>query len=314
MPALNPSHFTRVFGDEAVLARLERLGRNARTFPNLVEAGFPAHQLRDASQLFAQTAGNAVEHYASQNMARGFFEDESLLRLFCRYFECTDWKLENSPWFFSQDDYERFYSALIEPVEFQTKQLEQGFGETQWGAYFLKLPFDLGMERAKLALWDDICRQEHYWKPLSTYAHLRAEALFGYLRRTLNVVHFTPDRFNYYWEGLFRQRYFRALRRFEQKLEEAVRLWQELKRERKHRFRYQDYSALASVTLGQEVLQAFAALGLEPATATVALVRQTFRRLSKDTHPDHGGSHEAFQRLSRHREVAEAWLNRHLPV
>jgi len=312
MPALSSAQFSRVFGNEAVLSRLERLGRNARVLPNLVEAGFPAQQLVRASQRFAQTAGTPVEHYASQNMARGFFEDESLLRLFCRYFECTDWKLENSPWFFSQDDYERFNAALIEPVEFQTAQLERGFGEAHWGPFFAKLPFDLGMERAKQALWDDICQQEHYWKPLSTYAHLRAEALLGYLKRTIKIQHFTPDRYNYYWEGQFRQRFYRAMRRFEQKLEEAVRLWQELKRERRHRFRYHDYSVLSAATLGHELLQAFSVLGVEPAHATVEQVRQAFRRLCKEVHPDHGGSPEAFQRLARYKELAEAWLTRHL--
>jgi hypothetical protein len=311
MPALSQPNFSRVFGNEAVLSRLERLGRNPRVLPNLVEAGFPPRQLIDASQLFAQTAGNAVEFYASQNMARGFFEDESLLKLFCRYFECTDWKLENSPWFFSQDDYERFYAALIEPVEFQVAQLEQGFDEPRWSPYFARLPFDLGMERAKQALWDEICHQEHYWKPLGTYAHLRAEAMLGYLKRTIHIQHFTPDRFNYYWEGEFRQRFYRTMRRFEQKLEEVLRLWQELKREHRHRFRYQDYTTLSTVTLGQELLQAFAFLGLEPAKATVSEVRQAFRRLSKETHPDHGGSHESFQRLAHYKELAEAWLTRH---
>jgi hypothetical protein len=312
MPALHAQPFSRVVGNEAVLSRLERLGRTPRLFPNLVEAGFPARQLDDARAWFAQAADHPVEHYASQNMARGFFEDESLLTLLCRYFECTDWKLEKSPWFFSQDDYGRFYGALIEPVEFQTTQLEQGFTEERWGAYFTKLPFDLGMQRAKQALWDDVCHQEHYWKPLGTYAHLRAEALLGYLKRTLNVVHFTPDRFNYYWESEFRRRFYRAMRRFEQKLEEAVRLWQELRRERRHRFRYHTYVGAAATAPGHELLQAFAALGLEPTTATVQGVRHAFRRLSKETHPDHGGSPEAFQRLAHFRELAEAWLMRHV--
>jgi hypothetical protein len=312
MPALSQPNFTRVFGNQAVLSRLERLGRNPRVLPNLVEAGFPARQLVGASQLFAQTAGNPVEHYASQNMARGFFEDESLLKLFCRYFECTDWKLENSPWFISQEDYQRFYGALIEPVEFQTAQLESGFSEERWAPYFARLPFDLGMERAKQALWDDIAHQEHFWKPMATYAHLRSEAMLGYLRRTLDVRHFSPDRFNYYWEGEFRRRFHRAMRRFEQKLEEAVRLWQELKREQRHRFRYQDYSALSAAVLGHDLLSAFSLLGLEPATASVEDVRRAFRRLSKETHPDHGGSHEAFQKLAHCKELCEAWLTRYL--
>lgn len=311
MPALSQPSFTRVFGNEAVLSRLERLGRNPRTFPNLVEAGFPGGQLNAAREGYARRASNGVEHYASLNMARGFFEDESLLRLLCQSFECTDWKLENSPWFFSRDDYERFFSALIEPVEFQTAQIEQGFGEERWDQHFAKLPFDLGMERAKQALWDDIAHQEHYWKPLSTYSHLRAEALFGYLKRTLNVQHFTPDRYNYYWEAMFRERFYRAMRRFEQTLESAVRLWQELKRERRHRFQINDYG---TGIMGRELLQAYSVLGLAAAEATLADVRRAFRALSKTTHPDHGGTPEAFQRLSRAKDLVEAWLAERNPA
>ncbi len=311
MPALNQQSFTRVFGNQAVLYRLERLGRSTRVFANLVQAGFPARQLIDACQWYSESAGTPVEHYARRNMARGFFEDESLLKLFCRYFECTDWKLENSPWFFSQDEYDRFYTALIDPVEFQIAQLEQGLGEDRWGGYFLKLPFDLGMSQAKMALWDDICHHDYYWKPLDTYGHLRAEGMFGYLRRTFDILHFSPSRFNYNWERAFRDRFQRTLRRFEQKLEESARLWQELRREgRNQRFQYRSYTAGSGVPLYQEPALAFSFLGLDPATATVKRVRREFRRLSKETHPDHGGSREAFQRLSRYKEIAEAWLTR----
>ena len=101
------------------------------------------------------------------------------------------------------------------------------------------------------------------------------------------------------------------MRGFEQKLEEAVRFWQELRHERKHRFQYNDYGTLAAGILGQELLAAFACLRLDPGRATVYGVRRAFRRLSKETHPDHGGSPEAFQRLIRSKELAEDWLTRH---
>jgi hypothetical protein len=314
MPALGAHVFSRVFGNEAVLVRLERLGRDSRIFPHLVKAGFPPRQLTEASRWFAESAGSPVEFYASQNLARGFFEDESLLKLLCRYFECTDWKLENSPWFFSRDEYDRFFATLTEPVEFQTAQLEQGLGEERWGPFFHHIPFDLGMERARQALWEDIFRQEHYWKPLSVYAHVRAEALAGYLVRTVNINRFTPGRYNYHWEGIFRERFHRALRRFEQRLEEQVRLWEEVRRERRsQRLHQRGFDNMGLLSLSRELTQAFGVLGLSPARATPQSVRRAFRRLSKETHPDQGGSPEAFRRLSRSKELVEAWLTRHRP-
>ncbi|HEX7929052.1 MAG TPA: hypothetical protein VF678_15760, partial [bacterium] len=226
------SQIDRVYGDSAVLGRLERLGRNARVFPNLVKAGFPPGQLAQASQWFQRDAQSAVERHASQHLARGFFEDETLLRLFCQYFDCTDWKLENSPWFVSREDYARFFHEVIGPVEFETAQLEGGGGEERWGVYFLKLPFDLGMEQAKRALWKDICHREHYWKPLSDYTHLRAEQLFQYIQRTFDIVTFTPDFYHYHWERTFRGQLYQAMRHFSEALEHAVRRWREQRKER----------------------------------------------------------------------------------
>lgn len=173
----------RVYGNDAVLSRLERLGRNARTFPNLVAAGFHPGQLSDARVWYAESAASTVEHYASDNMTRGFFEDESLLQVFCRYFDCTDWKLESSPWFFAKEDYEHFTKALLEPVTFHTNRLQQHLDQDGWERHFIQPTFELGLERSQGALWNSICTQEFYWQPIQSYSHLRAEALFGYLRR-----------------------------------------------------------------------------------------------------------------------------------
>lgn len=313
MPAQTTA-FTRVFGNDAVLHRLERLGRDPRVFPNLVKAGFPGDQLAQASQWFAQDAGTPVDRYASQQMARGFFEDESLLRVFCRYYECTDWKLELSPWFFSQQDYERFTAAVVNPVEFHTAQLEQGLGEERWGHFFIKLPFDLGMDQARLSLWQEVCTKEYFWKPMETYAHLRSEMLFRYLRRTVDILNFSPYHYNYYWERAFREAFHAALRRFEQTLERWVRFWQEVRRERtRERFRYRSFHGgpESSLVTAFDVQSAFHVLGLDPTTATLTKVRRAFRRLSKQTHPDHGGDAEAFRRISESKAVAEAWLLKH---
>jgi hypothetical protein len=311
------SSFTRVFGDQAVLSRLERLGRNPRIFPNLVRVGFFPDQLALASQWFAQGAATPVDRYASQQMARGFFEDESLLKLFCAYFECTDWKLEQSGWFFSQEDYQRFFSALVNPVEFHIAQLEQGQGEERWGGYFLKLPFDLGMNQARRSLWEEIIHQEYYWKPLETYTHLRAATLFAYLQRTVDILNFSTVRFNYHWERTFREQFHAALRRFEEKLEESARHWQEHRRENaRQRFHYRSYrraEPYQGIILQSDLLEAFSVLGLDRFTATLGGVRKAFRKLSKGAHPDHGGTPEAFRRLSRSKEMAEAWLRRIKP-
>lgn len=307
-------HFTRVFGDEAVLTRMERLGRNARVFPNMVNAGFPPDQLYLASQWFAQEAVNPVERYASVRMAHGYFDDESLLDLFCRYYECTDWKLQLSPWFLSRDDYQRFIAAMTNPVEFHIAQLEEGYGEERWGGFFLKLPFDLGMDRAKQSLWEEICRKEYFWKPLETYAHLRSEAMFRYLRRTVDILNFSPHRFNYYWERSFRDQFAHVLHRFEEKLEQSVRFWQEQRKEREHRFHYRSYRhsyGQPGIVTHLDLREAFSVLGLDPQQATLPKVRKAFRRLSKKAHPDHGGDPEAFRRLSESKELAETWLKRH---
>jgi hypothetical protein len=308
MSGLGTNSAGRVLGDSAVLERLERLGRQPRIFPNLTHAGFPPEQLSTAGAWFMRDAQSAVERHACQQVARGFFEDETLLRLFCRYFECTDWKLEKSPWFFSRADYQRFFAALIRPVAFETAQIEAGLGEERWGEYFLKLPFDLGMEQAKRALWTAICRQEHYWKPLADYTHWRAAQLLHYLQRTLDIVHFTPDQFHYHWEREFRRQLYAALRGFSEALEGAARRWQEQRKERARGFTQGAFSGSDLPVLHLEVLQALSYLELDVATADAARVRAAFRRRSKRSHPDHGGDPAEFLKLSRYRDVLEGWL------
>src|SRR5579863_1773244 len=54
MPSLATAKSYRVIGDGAVLARLERLGRNPRVFPYLVKAGFPPDQLTEACSWYVR--------------------------------------------------------------------------------------------------------------------------------------------------------------------------------------------------------------------------------------------------------------------
>ncbi|MBI4082173.1 MAG: J domain-containing protein [Candidatus Lambdaproteobacteria bacterium] len=301
--------FSRVFGDESVLARLAMLGRTTRTFRNLVRGGFPEGQLDDARAAYAKAAATPVERYAARRMAEDFFEDESLLQVFCRYYECTDWRLESSPWFFSKEEYRRFFEALLSPLAFQVAQLERGYGEERWGSYFLRLPFDLGMEQARRALWDDVCQRDFYWREQRDYGHLRAAMLFGHLSKVIDAGRLDRDQYAYHWEREFRVRLHAVLRSFEEALERNVRVWQEQRQERTaRRFRFQSFGPGGEPTLRLEVLQAFAALGLEPATATFDGVKSAFRLLSKQAHPDQGGSDEAFQRLAACKELVEGWL------
>lgn len=305
MPMMGATGLDRIYGNEAVLSRLEHLGRNPRTLPNLTASGFPLQQLDDARNWFSDAASTPVEHYASRNMARGFFEDESLLNLFCRYFECEDWKLESSPWFFSGLEYDRLFSALIEPIEFATRQLAQGIGVERWGSLFLKLPFELGMEKAKMVLWEDICQQEHYFRLGKDYSHLRAEAMFGYLQRTLDLSRFSPANFNYQWEGVFRERLQIALRAFGNTLEGALRIWLKVNREGEGGRRW---SARALSRGARQLIEAFTVFGLSPETADLRKLGSAFRRLSKRAHPDQGGTPEAFRNLTQCKDVMEAWL------
>lgn len=309
MSLFPPKLTTRVMGTDAVLARLKKLGEKPRVFPNLVAAGFPEDQLVECCGWYARAAETPVQKYAAERMAQGFFDDEPLLDIFCRFYNCQDWQLENSHWFFSLDDYQRFNDALIGPVGFEAGQLDRGVGEERWGGYFTKLPFDLGMEKAKQALWEGLMHQQPYWRPMTSYLHLRAENLRTYLERTVDITNFNPLQFNYLWEQRFKVQFAPALLRFEEKLEKAVRLWAEKRRERtQYRFEYRTYHRGEGPLLEGELHQAFQALGLHPAKITREGLQKAFRRLSKQAHPDHGGAAEDFQRLSRYRNLIESWL------
>lgn len=305
----NEARFSRVFGDVAVLVRLEHLGRSVRSFDNLVRAGFPEHQLAEARECYFQDAGTAVERFAAEKMTEGFFEDESLLALFCRYYECSDWKLEQSPWFFSKEEYRSFFRELINPVEYHIAKLEQGNGEKRWGGNFVKLPYDLGMEQAKRSLWEEISRRDFPWKPQANYGHMRAQNAFQYLYGSVDIVDFSVHQFHYRWEQLFRNQFAGPLERFQEALERCVRQWQDMRKETTRGFRYGAYeTALAGADAS--VRQAFAHLGLAPETTSLGSLRNAFRNLSKTAHPDHGGSPKDFHRLSASKEVIENWLKR----
>jgi hypothetical protein len=308
MSSLAYSKPSRVIGDGAVLARLERLGRDPRVFPNLVKAGFPPEQLAEASTWYIRDARSGIERHAGQQLSQGYYDDEPLLTLLCRYFGCTDWKLESSPWFFGPEDYERFFQAYLGPIDYAVAQLEAGEGETRWGEFFLKLPFDLGMEEAVRSLWGGILHRDPYWKPRSDYTHLRAETLSSYVQRNLDVLRFTPDHYHYYWERQFRAQLYEALARFRQTLEVAVRHWQEQRRERAERFNRGTYLGGRVVLMDLDVLRALDYLGLELGTVDEKALRTAFRQRSKDCHPDRGGDPTEFQELSRHKDIVETWL------
>ena len=61
MPKWNEGRFSRIFGDVAVLSRLEHLGKNPRHFEHLVTVGFPEHQLRETRDWYYKDATTAVE-------------------------------------------------------------------------------------------------------------------------------------------------------------------------------------------------------------------------------------------------------------
>lgn len=303
------ARFSRVFGDEAVLARLEKLGKNLRTFDNLVTAGFPARQLDEARRWHIQEAATPVERHAGERMTQGFFEDEALLSLYCRFYECTDWKLERSPWFFSREDYRRCFRALVDPLAFHVERLEEGKGEERWGSSFQKLPFDLGMERALTSLWEEIGRGKYYWSQQATYGHLRAANILGYLSKSVDIHNFSPHQYHYNWERSFRRIFEPALRRFREALEQAVRRWGERRRERTaERFYYRAYDSAHHGVVQSNLRHALTYFGLEPATASLKKLQSSFRKLSKSTHPDHGGTPEDFRKLAEMKNVVESWL------
>ena len=314
MPAVS-AYRSRVFGDDAVLRVLERVGRQPRTFGNLTEAGFPPAQLEEARQNFIQAAETPVERHAARRMGQGFFDDEELLTVFCRYYGCTDWRLEGSPLFFARLDYEKLYHALTSPFEFEASLLDRGHGQERWAHLFLRLPFDLAMTNAKATLWDDVRRREQYWHRQVRYRDLRAANLFQYLNRHVQVSDFSRDVFFFNWEREFRWRLDAAMRAFQEALERALRRWQEERNQgrRESQFRYGDFGDAAAQLL-PSVREAMLRLEVELEAATLDDVRRAFRKLSKSAHPDQGGSDESFRLLANCREVAEAWIRSRLEI
>ena len=300
----------RIYGEDAVLSRLGRLGSRPRTFDNLVSVGFPPQQLNEARRWYAQGAVSHVQHYAAARMKEGFFEDEPLLDILCRFFHCTDWKLEKSPLFFSTDDYRKFNQTLTHPVYFHVRKLTAGEGEPRWGGFFRKLPFQVGMERALGSLWEEILTGAYYWREQQSYVHHRAAMLLQYLQRTINILDFSEHQFNYDWERRFRRLMKPGLEEFRDGLERANRIWEERRRERPERFTYGTYVAGFGTATG-DLLYALKYFGLEPATVNQDALRSSFRRLSKKHHPDQGGSDEDFRRLSAYRQLIENWLTEH---
>lgn len=305
--------YYRVIGVDAVLDRLSKVGKNPRTLENLIKAGFPEIQLTLAKDEYATTAKSNVARYAVQKMSEGVFEDESLLEIFCRYYECTDWKLEQSPWFFSKGDYRKFFQAVLSPIEFQIALLKQFKGKDRWEKIFQKNPFTQGLEKAKLSLWDEVCRGEYYWKPMSGYPHQRAADLFTYLIRVIEPVQFSPNQFSYRWEKPFRKRLLQSMTRFEEALDQALRVWQETgKAKKKAHFRPGNYQWV-DVSLEKLLQEALHFLELEANTVTEKSLAQAFRRISKQAHPDKGGSPEDFRKLSTHKTIVESWLKQGRP-
>jgi len=299
----------RVLGDDAVLGLLARVGRKPRTFANLIEAGFPPGQLEDARRIFVQSAETPVERHAVRRMTQGWLDDEELVVLFCRFYGCTDWRLESSALFYARDDYERFYGALLSPIAFETNLLEGGDGEAAWSGFFLKLPFDLGMQKARAVLWDAVCHREYFWHPLKSYRDLRADQLFQYLARHVDVTNFSKDIFFFNWEREFRVRLGEALYAFQQALEHALRRWREARNRERRRAEFRANSfAFDAAGLVLGLREALASLELDPRTATLAELRRNFRRLSLKAHPDQGGSDESFRLLAACRQIAEEWI------
>lgn len=299
----------RVTGDDAVLGLMVRVGRNPRVFANLVAAGFPEPQLLKAREHFARGAETPVEHHAARRMSQGYFDDEDLLSLFCRFYDCQDWRLESSSLFFARQEYERFFDALTTPIGFESRLLAEGGGQETWEGFFLRYPFDLAMEKAKTELWNGVFQQEHYWSKLTSYYDLRAQNLFEYLRRKIDVAHFSRDIFFFNWEREFRLRLNAVLRDFQETLERSVRRWQEARNKERNRPKFHYGSFRAPVPQpGITAREAMTHLGLDRESATLRDLRRNYRKMSKEAHPDQGGSDDSFRFLLACREIAEAWI------
>jgi hypothetical protein len=215
--------------------------------------------------------------------------------------------------FFARLDYERFYHDLTHPFEFEASLLDQGHGRERWEGMFLRLPFDLAMMRAKSTLWDDVRHREHYWARQASYRDLRAQKLFDYLSRHVQVANFSRDVFYFNWEREFRWRLEDSMRLFQEALERALRRWQEARNQERSQsgFQYGTFREELPLSL-LTAREAMLRLELDLESATLEDVRRSFRRLSKRAHPDQGGSDESFRLLAACREVAETWIRSRL--
>ena len=115
--------------------------------------------------------------------------------------------------------------------------------------------------------------------------------------------------FFYGWERQFRLRLHGAFTEFQKALERAVRGWQGNRNRERSRAKYRFHGfrprpQRSKLSLSEALLH----LELDVESATIGDLRQNFRRLSKQAHPDQGGSSESFRTLAACREIAESWL------
>ena len=303
------SNSHKILGDKPVLRLLEHLGSNSRTFVNLLQAGFPARQMEQARDEYARTADTPVEKFAARRMNEGYFDDEELVQIFCRYYECDDWKLESSPLFFAKLDYERFTQSLVLPIEFEAGRFDGGAGEEKWGAIFLRHPFNLAMDQAKRIVWAEVCHKEHYWQNQNTYRGLRAQNLFQFLKARIDPANMSTEVFSFNWEREIRVQLADVMRRFQEALEHGVRRWQDNRNREKRRARFTRGTFNSpDDTPMIEIREAMGHLGLDFLSATLGDLGRNYRQLSKTAHPDHGGSDASFRYLSACRDIAESWI------
>ncbi len=316
----------RLVGDEPVLLRLAKLGGKPRHFVHLVQAGFPPRQLWQASCWWLEEARLPLEICAAKSIQRhGFYEDDALLALLVRYYGCTDWRLEKSPWFFSSQEYDRLFRWLLQPAWRVIEHLEAGNPECEqeWTLHFTRVPYAIGMQYCRQRLWLEhmLCR-DIPWQAPKGYVTQQAKVLLGYLTKRVNVLRIQHTQARYPWEQNFLSLLAPVMERFEHTLEMALRRMRARQRKQAARdgFKHHDYTQQKNgsdghlrnkkmPTMGM-VRQALVAFGLSATKVDLAQVKQAFRRLSKGRHPDHGGTEEGFCELLRQKETLETWLAR----
>ena len=311
----------RLVGDEPVLARLAKLGGAPRHFTQLVRAGFPAKQLWQTSCWLKEEARHALDlHAANIIQQHGFYEDDALLTLLTRHYECTEWRLVCSPWFFSPQEYEQLFAWLLKPAWQQIERLEAGDStcEAMWLVHFACAPHVISMQHCRQRLWvEHMLQRSIPWQSPQTYIGQRAQGVLGYLSKQVNVLKPQPTQARYPWEQRFLQSLAPVMDRFEHTLEMALRRAraQQRKKAAREGFRHHHYNQREQQRPGQGLMpsmavvqQALTAFGLTFGNATPVQVKQAFRHLSKTKHPDHGGSEAAFCALLKQKETLEAWL------